>query len=265
MPITSTPTIPPESLVEPQSKKSKKVRQLTAEEEDDMAEWLEDNPCIYNKKLDSYRQTDMKKRQWIEKAIEYPNVDVEYLMSWYRSMRTHFGKLSKLPTGSDLTERDEGILCKFSWLKTHISRQKGNQLGGLTKKLSTAAGPSTSRRLSSGEDSDDDTCDVALSIQEDCTPSDICCPQSCPPEVQSAPTSATSSASKSKSRSKVRSSDSILKVHVVESRRLQDKVETLLCKQETFRDSQVQFGLFFPSMIPHIDETMMIDFMDNSY
>ncbi len=54
VPITSTPTTPPESPVEPPSKKSKKIRQLTAEEEDDMAEWLKDNPCIYNKKLDSY-------------------------------------------------------------------------------------------------------------------------------------------------------------------------------------------------------------------
>ncbi len=56
VPITSTPTTQP---------KSKKMRQLTAEEEDDMAEWLKDNPCIYNKKLDLYGQTDMKKRLWI--------------------------------------------------------------------------------------------------------------------------------------------------------------------------------------------------------
>ncbi len=116
-----SPTTPSESPVEPPSKKSKKMRQLTAEEEDNMAEWLKDNPCIYNKKLDSYLQTGMTKRLWIEKAKDFPNVDVEYLMSWYKSMRTRFGKLSRLPTGSgaqDLTERDEGIFHKFSWLKT---------------------------------------------------------------------------------------------------------------------------------------------------
>ncbi len=54
-------------------------------------------PCA---ELDSYRQTDIKKRLWIEKAQEFPNVDVEYLMSWYKSMKTCFGKLSKLPTVS---------------------------------------------------------------------------------------------------------------------------------------------------------------------
>ncbi len=136
-------------------------------------------------------------------------------------MRTHFGKLSRLPTGSgaqDLTERDDGTLRKFGWLKTHIRRQRGKQLGGLTEKLSTAVGPSTSGRLSSGEDNDDDTHDVALAIQADCTPSNVCHSPSCLPEVQSAPAYATSSASKSKSKSKVKSSDSILKECVIESR-----------------------------------------------
>ncbi len=68
VPMKSIPTTLPESHVEPPSKISKKMRQLTAEEEDDMAEWLKDNPCVYNKKLDSYCKTDMKKRLWIEKA-----------------------------------------------------------------------------------------------------------------------------------------------------------------------------------------------------
>ncbi len=63
-----------------------------------MAEWLKDNPFIYNKKPDSYHQTD-RKRLWIEKAQEFPNIGVVYLMSWYKSMRTRFWKLSRLPTG----------------------------------------------------------------------------------------------------------------------------------------------------------------------
>ncbi len=151
---------------------------------------------------DSYRQTDMKKRLWINKAKNFTNVDVEYLMSCYKSMRTCFGKLSRLPNGSgaqELTQRDEGILCTFSWLKTHISQPRGKQFGGLTEKLSTAASPSTSKRASSTDDSDDDTHDVALAIQADCTPSNVCCHQSCLTDVQSTPTYATSFASKSKS------------------------------------------------------------------
>ncbi len=70
---------------------------------------------------------NIKKRLWEIKAAELSNVDVEYLLSWYKSMRTRYGKLSKLPTGSgsqELTERDPGILRKFARLKSHISRQK---------------------------------------------------------------------------------------------------------------------------------------------
>ncbi len=78
------------------------------------------------------------------------------------------GSCPDFPLGQVLKiERDEGILHRFSWLKTHISRQRGKQLGRLTEKLSSGAGPSNSVRLSSGEDSDDDTHDVALAIQED--------------------------------------------------------------------------------------------------
>ncbi len=79
----------------------------------------------------------MKKRLWEDKAGELSNVDVEYLLSLYKSMRTRYGNLSKLPTGSEaqeLTERDVGILRKFAWLKSHISRQRGRQLGGVNMK-----------------------------------------------------------------------------------------------------------------------------------
>ncbi len=90
---------------EPPAKKEKKTRQLTVEEEDDMAEWLKMNPCLYNKKLETYRNTDMKKRLREDKAAEFSNIDVEYLLSW--SIRTRYAKLSKLPTGSEAHELTE--------------------------------------------------------------------------------------------------------------------------------------------------------------
>ncbi len=113
--ITSTPV--ELSPTEPPAKKEKKPRQLTVEEENDMAKWLKMNSCLYDKKLETYRNTDMKKRLWEDKAAEFSNVDVEYLHSWYKSMRTRYGKLSKLHTGSralEFTERDAGILRKFA-------------------------------------------------------------------------------------------------------------------------------------------------------
>ncbi len=58
--ITSTPV--ELSPAEPPSKKEKKPRQLTVEKEDDMAESLKMNDCLYYKKLKTYRNTDIKKR-----------------------------------------------------------------------------------------------------------------------------------------------------------------------------------------------------------
>ncbi len=52
-------------------------------------------------------------------------------------MRTRYGKLSKLLSGStaqELTEQDAAILNEFAWLKSHISRQPGRQLGGVSIK-----------------------------------------------------------------------------------------------------------------------------------
>ncbi len=49
-----------------------------------MAEWLKMNPCLYNKKFETYKNTDMKKRPSEDKAAEFSNVDVEYLLSWYK-------------------------------------------------------------------------------------------------------------------------------------------------------------------------------------
>lgn len=37
------------------SKKSKKISDLSMEEEDSMAEWIRDNECLYNKKVNSYK------------------------------------------------------------------------------------------------------------------------------------------------------------------------------------------------------------------
>ncbi len=102
-----------------------------------MAEWLKMNPCPYNKKLAKYRNNDMKKRLWEEKAAEFCKVDVEYLLSWYKSMRTRYGKLSRLPPGSgrqDLIEQDAGIIRRFACLKSHISKQQGKQLNGVSIK-----------------------------------------------------------------------------------------------------------------------------------
>ncbi len=83
--VSSSPTglegLKQKSDSQPPSKRQKKqLLQLTHEEEEDMAEWLKSKLYFNNKKLKAYRKSDMKKRLWEEKAAEFPNVDVDYLL-----------------------------------------------------------------------------------------------------------------------------------------------------------------------------------------
>ena len=100
---------------------------------------------------------------WEAKATELGDgIDVAYLISWYKSMWTRYGKLSKRPSGSgteEPTERELWIMHKFGFLKNFISRQKGRQLGGLAEKVADV-------RLISGEESTEEegTKEVAVSL-----------------------------------------------------------------------------------------------------
>ncbi len=85
--VSSSPTglegLTQESDSQPPAKRQKKqLRQLTHEEEKDMAEWLKSNLCLYNKKLESYRKSDTKKRLWEEKAAEFPNDHINLVVLW---------------------------------------------------------------------------------------------------------------------------------------------------------------------------------------
>ncbi len=128
----------------------------------------------------------------------------------------------------------------------------------LTKVLSTAAGPTAS----SGDDSDDGTAEVVQVISAEHAECVSSCPVSCPPEI---PTSSSSSLSKSKSKAKSKSSAGVLKERADDTQRLQERVETLLEEHDTFGNTRAQFGLYLTSMMPHIHDSLLIDFLDESH
>ena len=87
-----------------------------------MIEWLEANPVLYNKKLNLYKDTVKKEKLWRDKAVEMGK-SVDVLKIWYSSLRSRYGKLKKLRSGSgdgELTERDDWVLRNFEFLRPHI-------------------------------------------------------------------------------------------------------------------------------------------------
>ena len=108
-------------------KKSKKkdALYLTDEQQDDIIQWLQDNPIVYNRRLREYRNTEKKHKLWEDKAREM-DVDPLRLQTWVDSMRTRFGRLTHTKSGQaakEHTERETWILEKFSFLSEHFARQ----------------------------------------------------------------------------------------------------------------------------------------------
>ena len=48
----------------PKKKKPKKITDLTDEEEEVMALWIRENECLYNKKLNAYKDMQKKNKLW---------------------------------------------------------------------------------------------------------------------------------------------------------------------------------------------------------
>ena len=80
------------------SKKAKTFTDLTTNQEDDMASWLEVNELIYNNKLNAYKDFRKKDILWELKAVELDK-DTAVLKTWYRSFRTRYTRLVHTKSG----------------------------------------------------------------------------------------------------------------------------------------------------------------------
>lgn len=126
---------------ESQGKKKRKKRgetvSLTEEQEMNVIEWLKDKEqrFLFDKHERDYIDTSKKQKKWEEKATEM-EIPLEKLMTWYESIRTRYGKLTKevdkeAKSGAGApkrkTARAEWILSNLAFLKEHINRQPSRQ------------------------------------------------------------------------------------------------------------------------------------------
>jgi hypothetical protein len=103
-------------------KKKKMMTDLTAQQEQEMIDWLREHPVLWNKKLRDYKDTTLKESMWMAQA-EKLGKEVQMIKVWYKSIRTRFGRLKNKPSGTgddELTERDHWILTSCDFLRGHI-------------------------------------------------------------------------------------------------------------------------------------------------
>ena len=106
--------------------------------EDDVIEWLKQNPCLYDKTLKEYRNVAKKAKLWADKEVEL-KIEPNRLAIWVESKRTQYGKLTlKKPSGGPairLTQRDEWIIERFAFMKVHISRHTSRHVQSVSTKF----------------------------------------------------------------------------------------------------------------------------------
>ena len=81
--------------------------------EEDIIEWLLQNPILYAKGTKEYKDTQKKQRMWEKKAKELNLESAKIQQTWYKSMRTRLSKLTNQKSGDgtrDLTNRDRWLL-----------------------------------------------------------------------------------------------------------------------------------------------------------
>ena len=134
---------PPRRLKKPR----KPNLQMDEAMEEEVSDWLIDNPVLYSKGLRDYKDTFKKQRLWEKKAAEL-NLEPSILQTWYKSMRTRLSKLTKSKSGDgsrEMTDRDKWILTRFEFLKKHICRLRSRPGINVTicfyLNLSELAGP----------------------------------------------------------------------------------------------------------------------------
>ena len=118
--------------------KKRKRKQVILDEdmEKELGVWLQENPFLYNRGLHDFKNTARKLAVLKEKGQSLtPPLSVVELQRWISSMRTRYGRLTKLKSGQAAptvhTERDKWILQIFNFMGKHIVRHKKPKTLGL--------------------------------------------------------------------------------------------------------------------------------------
>lgn len=123
-------------------KKQRKKRSepviLTDAQEENMIEFLKNNPCYYNRKIKPYKFGPEKTNLWKDQADNL-GLTTEQLSAWWKNQRSTYGRLTNpIKSGSapkTFSDRENWVIRNFSFLKEHISRVKSRQARSVSIKF----------------------------------------------------------------------------------------------------------------------------------
>jgi hypothetical protein len=104
--------------------------------EQDLVEWYRGNQFLYDKVHPEYKNAGKRKARLNEKAEEVTKdlgeeVTRESLETWFRSMRTSWGKIAQKKSGAGAkkrTPKEEWILNNFGFLKDFVHRRNSAKM-----------------------------------------------------------------------------------------------------------------------------------------
>ncbi|XP_078288075.1 uncharacterized protein LOC144612369 isoform X2 [Rhinoraja longicauda] len=109
------------------------------EEEEELVEWYESNPQLYDKNHQYYRNKACTYSLLRTKAREIPNCTCTQLCIWFKSQRTSYGKLSRIvnkpgAVRKTFTLRQLWVIDKWHFIHPHIIRFARRQFNTKRKK-----------------------------------------------------------------------------------------------------------------------------------
>ncbi|VDH99431.1 Hypothetical predicted protein [Mytilus galloprovincialis] len=117
-------------------KRSQLHTDLTLEEEQNMVEWMETHPILYNNKITTYKDTGKKERMWLEKAEELGK-SVLVLKTWYStaencaSSATSADEIDEIPPDMPSIPKTTGLISKAQKHKHDTSETEDVLLAGI--------------------------------------------------------------------------------------------------------------------------------------
>ncbi|KAK4320402.1 hypothetical protein Pmani_008711 [Petrolisthes manimaculis] len=107
-------------------KKSKISCQLSPKQEEELVEWFSAHPIFYDRSERDFNKNKGKREVLLEGKAKEMGITGMVIWTWFKSMRTIYGKLKKQKFGQvkkPLTSRAKWTIDSFQFLETHLVRR----------------------------------------------------------------------------------------------------------------------------------------------